>query len=328
VSAVLVLCSATPRFSSAQPEVPAESAPPASEAVGEADVGAAVEETSVEIEEARRRYAQGAEFFRRNRYAEAVAEFSEAYRLWENPAILYALGQAYEGLTQVRQAIDNYRRYLDTMPAEDERRAAVETRIDQLERLLATVRVTANVPGTLYVNDEREGQVPGEFRLPTGRHRLELRADGYETARQAIVVAAGTDREIVFELREIESTTQILQVSERRRIPRPAFYTMLGVTGAAAVTWGSLATVTLVRRNRYNANPISDPSDERAARDWARRADIMLGITGGLGAATLVIGLLTEWGDEPSESERDDGLPELGVSVLPQGAALEMTFRR
>ncbi len=285
------------------------------------------EEVDPDIEEARRRYAQGAEFFRRGRYAEAVAELAEAYRLWENPAILYALGQAHEGLTQVRRAIEVYRRYLDGTPPDDPRRADVEARIQQLEGLLATVRVTANVPGTLYVNDEREGQVPGEFRLPTGSHRLEVRAEGHETARQTIVVAAGTDREVVFELRRVQSTTQILQVSERRRLPRPVFYSMAAVTGTSLVAWGSVATVMLVRRNQYNGDPTRDPIDRQEAKDWARRADILLGVTGGLAAATLVIGLLTEWGDDTEDTE-DTALPELEVSILPQGAALGMTFRR
>ena len=73
------------------------------------------QQTDVGVAEARRRYAQGAEFYRRNRYAEAVAEFTEAYRLWQNPTILYALGQAYEGLSQLTQAIRTYQLYLERL---------------------------------------------------------------------------------------------------------------------------------------------------------------------------------------------------------------------
>ncbi|MBC7172489.1 MAG: PEGA domain-containing protein, partial [Polyangiaceae bacterium] len=255
---------------------------------------------------------------------EAVAELGEAYRLWENPAILYALGQAHEGLTQVRQAIEVYRRYLDAAPPDDIRRDDVQARIEQLERLLATIRVTANIGGTLYVNDEPEGEVPGEFRLPTGRHRLEVRADGYAPARQSIVIAAGTDRELFFELSRLASstTTQILQISERRRLPRPVFYSMVGVTGASALTWVSLGTVTLVRRAQYNDLLTRDPVDEREARDWARRSDIVLGVTGGLAAATLVVGLLTEWGGDGARE--NEARPELDVAFLPEGAALSL----
>src|SRR5690606_33848834 len=104
-------------------------------------------ERSPEEQEARRRYAQGAEFFRRGRYAQAIAEVLEAYRLWANPAILYALGQAYEGETQGREAIDAYRRYLVSVAADDGRRPDVEGRIAMLEGLLATVQVRSNVRG-------------------------------------------------------------------------------------------------------------------------------------------------------------------------------------
>jgi hypothetical protein len=68
------------------------------------------------IAEARERYAQGAEFFRRERYSAAIAELTEAYRLWQNPTILFALAQAYEGDSQVLAAIETYQRYLDTTP--------------------------------------------------------------------------------------------------------------------------------------------------------------------------------------------------------------------
>src|SRR5690606_10000658 len=113
--------------------------------------------------------------------------------------------------------------------------------------------------GNLYINDRLEGVVPGEFRIATGSHRLEVRADGYSPARQSLVVAAGTTRELSFELLAIEHTTEILQVTERRRLPRPVFLGAVALTGAAALTTGALATTTLIKAKRYNDRIDSDP---------------------------------------------------------------------
>jgi tetratricopeptide (TPR) repeat protein len=323
---LLSLCSAS--FALAQPPEEGGDAVEAEGAV-EAGAGASVDgelERSSEEQEARRRYAQGAEFFRRGRYAQAIAEFLEAYRLWDNPAILYALGQAYEGDSQVREAIDAYRRYLDATPEDDARRADVDGRIAMLEGLLATVRVRSNVRGQLYVNDALEGEVPGEFRLATGSHRLEVRAEGYAPARQNVVIAAGTTREVSFELNAIEHTTEILQVTERRRLPRAYFYGAVGVTGAALLATAGVGTTSLVKARRYDDRNDSDPVDRAEGQRWQKRTDILLGVTAGLAVGTLIIGLLTDWDGEAELNE--DTSARLDVAGLPGGATLEMTIRR
>src|SRR5690606_27833406 len=109
----------------AQPagDAPAEAAAPAD---AEAPAEAPLAQDEAAIAEARERYAQGAEFFRRERYSAAIAELSEAYRLWQNPVILYSLAQAYEGDGQVQAAIETYQRYLDTTPESDARRGDIQ----------------------------------------------------------------------------------------------------------------------------------------------------------------------------------------------------------
>jgi tetratricopeptide (TPR) repeat protein len=105
-------------------------AAPAEETAGESGEASAevrpAEAPDAAMDEARRRYAQGSEYYRRGRYAEAVAEFSEAYSLWPNPVILYALGQAYEGQSDANRAIETYQRFLEVAPEGDLRRQDAE----------------------------------------------------------------------------------------------------------------------------------------------------------------------------------------------------------
>ncbi len=324
---------------------PAEPAAPEGAEAAAAD--ALADQDAAAIAEARQRYAQGAEFFRRERYSAAIAELTEAYRLWQNPTILYALGQAYEGDGQVQAAIDTYQRYLDTTPEGDERRADIENRTRLLNRLLATVRVESNTPGMIFVNGQEAGSAPGSIRVPTGRHEVEVRAEGFRAERRTVTIAAGTEHVLSFTLRPEETRTEVIRVSEGRapiRLPRPVFYASAGVTAAAVGAWAGMAGTALRRSNQYNAAPVRSEGDREEAGRWSRRADIMLGVAGGLAVTTLVVGLLTDWdGDEEEGAEegaegasdgdgRDAGAtgPAPEANVIPQrgGAVLLLGWRR
>jgi len=267
------------------------------------------------MEEARRRYAQGSEFYRRGRFAEAVAEFSEAYSLWPNPTILYALGQAYEGQSDVNRAIETYQRYLEVAPEGDLRRQDAELHIEALRGLLAVVHVVVNVDASVVVDGEVVGSAPGDIRLPTGRHVLELRADGYESQTAAVTIAGGTERTVTFELEPLPATATD---HEPFRFPRPAFYTAVGLTGAGVLVWGIMATTTVVRARDYNDTPGRTNFDREEARDVAQRSNVALGVVGGMAVTTLVIGLLTEWRSDDDEP----ATPLVTASVTPlQGGA-------
>lgn len=282
------------------------------------------------ITEARRRYQQGAEFYRRGRYAEAVAEFTEAFSRWPNPTILYSLGQAYEGLSDVNRAIETYRRYLDLAPAADARRAEVEAKIIELERLLATVHVEANVPVAIYVDGELIGAGPGDLRLATGRHELEARAEGYVSATQTVIVAGGTERTLAFTLEPIpvSTTTQIVTVeSEPFRFPRPMFFATAGLTGAAGLTWTGLAGLTLSRAHDYNADPDRTDIDRARAREIAHTSNIVLGVGGGLAVVTTVVGLLTDFSTDEEDEEDEDATPAVSAGIEPITGGAIVTAR-
>ncbi|MCB9656054.1 MAG: tetratricopeptide repeat protein [Sandaracinaceae bacterium] len=286
------------------------------------------EPSEAAVTEARRRYAQGSEFYRRARYAEAIAEFSEAYSLWPNPTILYALGQAYEGLSEVNRAIETYQRYIDAAPEGDLRREDAELRIEELRGLLAIVHVDVNVEAVVSVDGEPQGSAPGDFRLSTGRHVMEVRADGYQPQTATITIAGGTERTVTFEL-EPAPVAAVHVAHEPFRFPRPVFYTAVGLTGAGAVVWGAMATTTLVRARRYNDTPGRTNFDRDDARDVASRSNVALGVTGGLLVTTVVIGLLTNWrGSGADDEPPSEPLVTAGISPLQGGALVSARWTR
>lgn len=325
VAFVLLFLSTTSAPVAAQDQGPTSEATPVATAEAVPTTTADVTPPAASELEARRRYAQGSEFYRRGRFAEAVAEFTEAYSLWQNPTILYALAQAYEGLFEVARAIETYTRYLETAQAEDPRRAEVAAKIAQLEGLYATIHIAANVATSVYVDGEARGEAPGDFRIATGRHRVELRAPGYEPQSVAITVAGGTERTLTFDLEAREA--QVVHVERARlRLPRPVFYTAVGITAAGLVTWAAMATTTVVRANDYNDDIGNTNFDRAHAREVARRSNVTLGVTGGLAVTTAVIGLLTRW-DEPG----DEASPEVvtaSIEPLARGVIVSARWSR
>lgn len=303
-------------------EMPASAQPPQADApTPQADVPPVQPSVESSVTEARRRYAQGSEFFRRGRFAEAVAELTEAYSLWPNPTILYALAQAYEGGSQVDRAIETYERYLEVAPDDDVRRQDVIATIGVLRGLLATLHVRANVAARVFVDGEERGEAPGDVSVATGRHTIEVRAEGYESQSEVITIAGGTDRNLSFEL--AASVAQVVVARERFRFPRPVFFTSVALTGAGLVTWGSMGSIAVHRARVYNDTSGTTNYDRADARSIARSSNVALAVSGGLAVTTTVIGLLTRWHREP-ESER---APIALVVPVPRGAVLSIGGR-
>jgi hypothetical protein len=94
---------------------------------------------------AREHYRRATNAFELGQFDESIREYSEAYRLRDDPAILYNLGQAHRLAQHPGEALHFYKMYLTKVP-DAPNRAEVETKIDALQRLLDEQRKTQNLP--------------------------------------------------------------------------------------------------------------------------------------------------------------------------------------
>ena len=78
-------------------------------------------------------------------YETAVQCYERAYRLHEEPALLYNLAQAYRKLGALEQSLTTYRSYLLRAPPDAPNRALAHQRAQELETLLAA-RKEAGLP--------------------------------------------------------------------------------------------------------------------------------------------------------------------------------------
>jgi tetratricopeptide (TPR) repeat protein len=83
-------------------------------------------------ERARAVYRTGQEAFAAEHYQEAYDAFKRAYLLWPQPALLYNMASALQGLGKPHLAAEELRAYLRTNPETPERRP-IEERIRALE---------------------------------------------------------------------------------------------------------------------------------------------------------------------------------------------------
>jgi len=89
--------------------------------------------------DAQKHYVQGTKAFDLGAYDEAIAEYSTAYRLRPDPALLYNLGQAHRLANHPTDAIHFYRMYLSKVPNAPNR-DEVTTKLDELQRQLEQQR--------------------------------------------------------------------------------------------------------------------------------------------------------------------------------------------
>ncbi len=83
--------------------------------------------------EAREHFHKAQTHYALGEFEDAAREFREAYRLREEPAILFNIGQAYRQMRQWSQAYFHYRQYLSKKP-DAPNRAETESLIEQMRR--------------------------------------------------------------------------------------------------------------------------------------------------------------------------------------------------
>ncbi|MBX3219298.1 MAG: PEGA domain-containing protein [Labilithrix sp.] len=118
------------------------------------------------------------------RYEEALEQYRAAYEASKNPAILYNMGRAYEGLADFPKALDALEEFVDKAPP------ALKARVPKLDELVRDVRsrvstlvVSAPVDdaeirlGERVVARTKTGQVI--VRVNAGKQRLVVSKDGF-----------------------------------------------------------------------------------------------------------------------------------------------------
>jgi hypothetical protein len=157
-------------------------------------------------DDARTLFRRGAEAYADERYAEALEAFEASYRAREVPVVLFNLAQTLRALDRPAEAIEAYRRYLQTdAELDEERRAAVDVVIAELAPRVSFVRLEVFPDGAEVRVDGRSlGRAPFEERvaIDPGERRFEASAEGHAEAARTVILAVGERTTLRLALRE------------------------------------------------------------------------------------------------------------------------------
>jgi tetratricopeptide (TPR) repeat protein len=255
------------------------------------------------VEEANERIERGEALFRAGDFDGAVAEFERAYDvIGDAPgrfAILYNIGRAHERRFRYDLAMRYYRRFLEEGGPDAPQRPRVEATIAALEGLLATLHVELTSPGMhgeVWVEDRQVGEAPGDVLVPSGRHVIEVRADGYAPARREIQIAARSEETLSFTLSPYTSGLA------------PGWFWAstigAGLTLAAGAALG-IAALVLEGQVAGETDPVemlTIPDRNQTIQSLALSADVFFGTGAALGLTAIVLALFTRFGPAPEAS--------------------------
>ena len=114
---------------------------------------------------------------------------------WHHADLVFNVGQAYEKIGDVSNALRSYREYLRLLPAAADR-ATVEASIKNLEarlreRGVQQVSIFSTPAGATLILDEKPvGQTPWTGEIAPGRHLAVLKATGYPDNAKEFLLAS------------------------------------------------------------------------------------------------------------------------------------------
>jgi tetratricopeptide (TPR) repeat protein len=150
-------------------------------------------------EEAKLHYQQGVALFKEENYKMALAEFVKSYELKANWKLKLNIGICYYNLNRFVQAKQVLEEYITEGGSELEadKQAKAEGLLEQIAKVIAEVKVEANVSGaTVFIDDKEVATTPMDkaVTLEAGLYSLRVEADGYKPYEKDISLAGGDQK--------------------------------------------------------------------------------------------------------------------------------------
>ncbi len=238
--------------------------------------------------------ARAEEYFAAGDFAAALAEQEAAQALLPATPRLFNMAVCLERLDRPREAMDLYRQFVVAPDVPSERRQLAQQRIDAIQVQLAEPERPPIEFGSGEAVDEESEDVAAIDEDPT-------------PTPEPVPVTAPADR-------------------SGRNLSPVAFWTMLGLTGAAGLATIICGAVTLDMHDEF-LSTYQGEGDSRdlqvSGRNLSMVTNIFIGVTAAFAASALVLGLVTNWDDGEEDS---DGVA-LVPSVGPGGASLSLEGR-
>jgi tetratricopeptide (TPR) repeat protein len=139
-------------------------------------------------------YQQGVQALSTGRYTDAAQALDASYRKEPSANTLYNLGLAYKGMGHPDRALEAFESYVKLAdPKKDAKTiAAVRSEIERLKSAYARYSLKLSpTEAIIEIDGTAVSPSHGELWVQSGKHKITVRADGYDTYDQTLDVAAG-----------------------------------------------------------------------------------------------------------------------------------------
>jgi hypothetical protein len=285
----------------------------------------AMAETSNAQKEASALYERAQKAIDDGKKEEAAGLMRAAYFIHPEPEYVCNLGRLELGLGHGAKAANALTICIRVLPEADfeETVAAAKSLLASAKALAGTIKITANIPlADVFIGGVQYGKTPliGPAYIDPGRHRVELRAPGYDAGTRILDVEAGTELDVHIDLKpstlrapptppppsaapSSPSPPRPTPPKQRKGMqPRTAVLvagygislvgTAVGATALMAAVAAKSEGKEMVEALREHNDPnCSVPSGDDACRGVAERYDAVVGFTAlGVGGIAVALG--------------------------------------
>lgn len=294
----------------------------------------AQEPTAQQRQQAGQAYDRAAALYVQGQYSQAGQWFMTAYRLAPAKAALLQAVRSYHEARQIERA-GTLAILLSAQFPNDAPSVELAGQVME-EAGRRALLVTVDCEGCEVEVDGRMLATRAAYVSPDANHRI-VGHFGNAQVDETISGAANEQRQVHFdrpegveiveeELTQGEIERRLRRIEEeqgpRHKVFGPGvFYTSLAVTlGLAGVTiWSGVDTLNGV--DAYEANPT--PEGLSDGQDKERRTNILVGVTAGLAAWTVISAILTDFDGSNDDEEEDD----LDAAIVPSRDGVQVMLR-
>ena len=300
------LVAASPPLAMAQAPAgapPAPAPPPAPESVNQAS----------------EHFARGVKLYQEDDFRAAAIEFTRAYELAPNWAVLYNVGQSQYQLRDYVAALRTLEKYVDEggdRIAQD-RRAQVDREISELRGRVAHVTVVANMDDVeLALDDAPLGKASANALLLMGEGRHTLRASkrGFLPSTKVVDIAGGDTVTVHMDVVPVAPIPATPPAP--RESPSYTGAVVLGVVGVAGIAVGSVFGVLTINDkssldSACGSGKVCPPSSQSEINAYSRDGTIS-GVGFGVGAVGVLLGAYFYFHEHAKEAAQARITPWIG----------------
>lgn len=314
------------------------------------------EPTSEAKKEAAERFGRGLAFYEDGDYGLALIEFERAYQLVPDYRVLYNIGQVSIQLSRSSQALRALEQYLKEggEGLGRERIESVRRDLEMLEARTARLTITGTEGAQVLIDDETYGTLPleGPLLVDAGRHRIELKREGYRDNSERLTLAGAEDRKIAVELQKRPKAVPLVAMPTPAETPQKAPRVVIDVPAPparegppwAVIGWsttGALAGGAILsgivglnasakfKDLKGEPDVARSELDDQAqtAQTWLLAADILGAAAIAAGGVSLYLSLGQSDGGEAARlSTRRVASPDLELRFAPRAVVVSQHF--